>query len=348
MYTCVSMIDWVTAKLPLLHPPINAGRTVRFCENGAIEWQVPHRKVVRGSYDGAIQISSDGASDGGMAQYLRFDGNPAKFLQGHNLFGSDDLVSLVLACFDRICAQLGLQPSEQERAVIAVGDYTVSRIDFTHSFELRNRSDVRAWIRAAEFKAKSRHGRPSMKHSTLYFGQHSRFWSWKFYAKGDEIADRGHQLPQDIPHHDLLSSWADNKLRSEACFRQMFLKRYEIERAASLTPERLNSLYCDYLSRLDMNEQVALSSEELFKLPKRLHMVYSAWRGGEDLRSMLSRPTFYRYRKQLLEHGIDITIRRDHSDSSNVVPLIRVLEAKPADVPQWAVDKGLVFIPRVA
>jgi hypothetical protein len=51
------------------------------------------------------------------------------------------------------------------------GGYRLSRIDYNLSFELPSRSDVKAWLRAAEFKAKSRHGRPSSKGSTLYFGK---------------------------------------------------------------------------------------------------------------------------------------------------------------------------------
>jgi II/X family phage/plasmid replication protein len=65
------------------------------------------------------------------------------------------------------------------------------------------------------------------------------------------------------------------------------------------------------------------------------------------LRVILPRKTFYRYRKQLQEHGIDIAVRQPHEDRSNVVPLMRVLEAKPAPIPDWAYGTHLLFEPRL-
>ncbi|WP_228271136.1 phage/plasmid replication protein, II/X family [Acinetobacter seifertii] len=56
---------------------------------------------------------------------------------------------------------------------------------------------------------------------------------------------------------------------------------------------------------------------------------------------MLSRPTFYRYRSQLLKYGVDISTKSP-KEKSNVIPLIRVLEAKPVGIPDWAYEKGLV------
>lgn len=42
-------------------------------------------------------------------------------------------------------------------------------------------------------------------------------------------------------------------------------------------------------------------------LPTHLQLKLAAWRGGADLRSMLSKPTFYRARRELLDvAGVDI------------------------------------------
>ena len=53
--------------------------------------------------------------------------------------------------------------------------------------------------------------------------------------------------------------------------------------------------------------------------------------------------TYYRYRKELLEFGIDIANVQDvDKPLDNVVPLVRVLEALPASIPDWAYEKKLV------
>ena len=52
--------------------------------------------------------------------------------------------------------------------------------------------------------------------------------------------------------------------------------------------------------------------------------------------------TYYRYRKELLEFGIDIANVQDvDKPLDNVVPLVRVLEALPASIPDWAYEKKI-------
>ena len=47
----------------------------------------------------------------------------------------------------------------------------------------------------------------------------------------------------------------------------------------------------------------------------------------------------------MLPHGIDIAIRQPHEDRSNVVPLIRVIEAVPVGPPEWAYGTPLLVGP---
>ena len=78
-------------------------------------------------------------------------------------------------------------------------------------------------------------------------------------------------------------------------------------------------------------------------MPTRGKMSYFTWLAGEDLKQILPRPTFYRYRAELKKYDIDIGIIRDmKEDKNNVIPLVRVLEAQPVGVPDWAIEKGLV------
>lgn len=335
------MIDWVTAKLPCTHIPLNAGCVLKVAASGDIEWQTPCRLSVAGSYEATIQVKSGGGDGEGRATELIFHGNPSKFLQGHNLFGSDDLLALMIDAYDRLIAYLGLTPTEADWQAVRAGQYEISRIDYNRSFELPTRGDVHAWLRAAEFKSKTRHGRPSMTGGTLYFGKNSRRWSLKFYCKGEEISAPKHRLPEQLQHPELIQ-WADNKLRAELTLRTTELLDLDLRTAKKLTPNLLERVFGEYLRTLEMNEQIALSSEELHKLPQRLRSTYILWNSGEDLRHTLSRPTYYRHRHDLLEYGIDIALRKETMDRSNVVPLVRVLEAVPVSVPDWAFRRGLI------
>ncbi|AEF03161.1 hypothetical protein ambt_08165 [Alteromonas naphthalenivorans] len=49
-----------------------------------------------------------------------------------------------------------------------------------------------------------------------------------------------------------------------------------------------------------------------------------------------------------MEYGINIDLRPCEPAKSNVVPLFRILEAKPAEVPDWAYSKNLIHQSRKA
>jgi II/X family phage/plasmid replication protein len=103
-------------------------------------------------------------------------------------------------------------------------------------------------------------------------------------------------------------------------------------------------LLFDHLGDMTMTTVSAVSAELLSTLRPALKTAVLAWEAGADLRATLSRRTFYRYRAELLPHGIDIATLLP-KNVSNVVPLHRVLEAKLATVPDWAHGTPLYFDP---
>jgi len=98
-----------------------------------------------------------------------------------------------------------------------------------------------------------------------------------------------------------------------------------------------------------MVDQLELQLLDLSKLPSSVRSTYQLWFDGHDLMSILSKPTFYRHRKQLLEHCIDISLpsNKTQPDRSNVVPLVRTITLRPAEIPSWAFGTNLYFEPRL-
>lgn len=336
------MIDWVSARLPLRHFPINNGGVVKFLADGSVDWQIRSKLQVQGSHESSIQIRSDGEFDAeGRASEIFFSGNPSKFLQGHNVFGSDDIIALMSDVFTVLCNHLEIAPEPEDLRKIKEGDYPLIKVDINYSFELPHRRDVLSWLRAAEYKSKTRHGRPQMKGGTLYFGKNSRRWAIKAYSKGEEIEAPKHQLPEALLATQI-PNWADNKLRIELVLMKKELAEIGLLNAKAMTPDVVKEIYNSYVRKIEMNQQIALSTEKEHDLPQRLRSTYILWKSGVDLRTTLSKATFYRHRKDLYEHGIDITLRQESLDQSNVIPLVRVLEAKPASIPTWAIQQNLV------
>jgi II/X family phage/plasmid replication protein len=208
------MIDWATWSAPLDwgSEPICGGHLVSLDRTGKIERATLKSAHVRGSFDEHLTLRTV------RAGRVEVDGNPSKFLQGHNLFGSDDLPGLLDAALTRALTMLGRPPTPQERALWVAGDFVVSRVDLTNSFALPCRSDVAAWIRAASELGRIRwRGRGMLTGSTLYFGKvaagkRAGDWSLKFYGKAEEIEARskGHKLPENLPSRDALVEWVQN------------------------------------------------------------------------------------------------------------------------------------------
>lgn len=337
------MIDWTSLFIELNHAPIRSGAVICVEADGSLAWETPRKMQVRGSHESSMHIRSVGGDGKGNATHLYIDGNPSKWLQGHNLVGSDDLIALINDVFARLCRIFQLIPNDFERQKVRAGHYRVTRIDYNRMFELPSRADVRAWLRAGEFKCKSRHGRPVNDRGTLKFGKGSTHWQFTFYCKADEIAGKGsHKLAEEFVQIPEIHEFIDNKLRAELRLCSKKLISLGLQNGHSLTPAELWKQYRIFLGELDMSEQIELNSKQLLELPNKLRATYVLWKQGHDLSSMLSKPTYYRHRKELLALGIDINIRCDRRDDTNVVPMIRILEAKPAQIPAFFFEKNIV------
>lgn len=348
------MIDWLTFLAPCAHTrSIDGGRVLSLAPDGELQWSTRKRAQVRGSHDDCLTIRTATHTPEPLT-HVEVSGNPVKFFQGHNLWGSDDLHAITCACLEDLAVRpdLGMVPTVADRLAWRSGDIRLTRVDRTESFHLSSLSDVLAWLRAAEQSAHLPHrGRGQLTGgSTLYFGKNSRRWSLKLYAKGQEIRDKGHrqEIVLELPY---ALAWADRTLRAELVMRSMELRRLGLDMVtawmrvdgveSAVTADLLN----ERLGTMTMTTTANLPADVLATLKPSMRMAYQSWESGCDLRAILPRATFYRYRAELLPHGIDIAALKP-SAASNVVPLIRVLEAVPASIPDWAHGTRLYWEPR--
>ena len=340
------MIDWVTGKFWITHNPevLRSGQSIRTkIIDGVetIEYDIANRLSVKGSHDASITIRSH--TDG----MVEISGNPAKFLQGHNVFGTNDLKYLVAKMIDKLCMmdKLELKPTDVEYENIQQGIYHLSRVDVNEHFAFPSAQVARAWLRAAGNSANMKfRGAGLFKEGTLYF--EGKRYIPKIYFKYDEInsKDKSHRLPDELLQIPELIEYAEKSLRFEIKILSTQLKDWYLHLGCNWDADTATMLINDqFISKLQLSANMPIENEVIESLPKNLRLTYTAWVNGEDLRQVLSRPTFYRYRTRLMEYGIDISIVKDiEKEQSNVVPMIRYLEAVPMGIPDWAYQKGLV------
>ncbi len=342
------MIDWFRGEIDFLHDPLPAGHVLSIEADGSLEWDCVKSITCRSSHETSIKIKSSGGDGQGRATSLMIDGNLCKFLQGHNVFGSRDLNTLLLLAFRKIvelhadhlhsCSSPALTEAKIKR-----GDYKVKMIDINQLYDVGNDASVEAWLHAAGMRALSRHGKAARDKGTVYLGKLSKRWAMKFYNKHREMIAKGvtHQLPFHLQHLGL-EDFIQGKLRAELRIFSKELQKHGIRHGRDLTQDRINALFNLYLGKIDMTTQATLLDEQLIKMPNALRGTYTLWRQGADLRQLLAQNTFYRHRKALLEFGIELNATCLAPEHNNVVPMLRIIEAVPVAIPSWAYERGLI------
>ena len=335
------MIDWLDFVVEVKHSPINAGHFLSINPDGEIEYDVKKSSSVRGSYDSTYRVRSQGSVDDNHASEVYLSGNPAKFLQGHNVFGIEDINDLASEVSRRIFETFAIA-DDLAVARIRRGDFSVKRIDVTHSYRFRSREEVKAVLSALSIKSRSRRGRPQTKGGTVYHGMNSRRHSFKFYSKGEELeAGKKHRLPEELKHTPI-QDFADNLLRAELCLRSKELQDLGITHGRDLPPRKLRELFTEYFGRIEMAAQADIASEEIMSMSRAIRSTYLLWKEGVQVDNMFSRATFYRHRHALLAYGVDIALPSESSDCT-IIPLFQTVTGEPVDVPGWAYEQGLVF-----
>lgn len=337
------MIDWLTVRV-WVAARVEAGQVVCIDADGVIEWRCERRQEIPGSYSAQVTVRRNGF-DG----TLEISGNPAKWFQGHNVFGTDDLRGVSQAFVEAVCARLDHSLDEEERGRIREGIIVISRIDVTESWDFGTRPRALSAVAALGHCSHLSHrGRGSLvAEGTCIWGKGSRRWNGKAYSKGLELTK--HRLHPELPQAAAIETVAQGLVRFEFTVRAMELKRRGLDMVCNwskvgVTP---GALHAELMSQLTISDAAMIDTHQLDELPLRLCLIYDAWKAGKDLRALLPRRTFYRHRTALLAFGIDIASVQPHQ-ASNVVPLRVILTGQRFEVPSWSIGTSLYFEPKAA
>lgn len=333
------MIDWLTCRIPLNPPlphPIADGWTVILNADGTEKLRTPHRLKVAGSFESSLAIRAPSISE------LEISGNLVKFLQGHNLYGTDDLAKLLWTVLERLEPVLGV--SLASIGISGPGDLAstiVTRVDCTSMLHLDTPGDVLSWIRSAYATgAASRRGRGIMREGTLVYGdakgRNFTRWQLVIYSKGQEITD--HPLPQIMMQDSEVLNWTNKCLRVEARLGRLELEKKGLRTLSGWVESTPAKIWSEKVATLTFNDAIVCQDENnLVNLPSHLRGTYAQWKLGSDLRKLMSKPKFYRHRAAILgATRVDIAIPPASATTATIVPIKRILEARPVGRPSWA------------
>jgi II/X family phage/plasmid replication protein len=184
--------------------------------------------------------------------YIEIKGSPAKLMQGHNVYGTDNIylcveymIGLLELHYPELCSYLDLQEIE------------LSEIDLTYFSRAGSQDEVQHFINAlAKISKGQTKARTSYAGQTAYFGKtNSRYKNLKVYAKFDELKTYKKRLLSEAKKNnptsfselqvldvlnDDLFKFCEGMIRFEARLKTRWLMKRKIPRSYYL----LSSFYC--------------------------------------------------------------------------------------------------------
>lgn len=322
------MIDWFSGLVGYDGSALKLNSVCEITPAGELVWQSERKLQVRGSFESTFRIGRSSPTGDMLAAARRFpcsctpvcltlDGNPSKFLQGHNVFGPS--VELLYPVVQAVVISLPESLLFDYDTHLSPALHS-TRIDITTSVDLGRDRLVHEWLHTARTSLRSRHGkakrddessRALVGGDTVYWGKHSRRWTLKAYCKFCEL--KAHH-PGDLAFTKQLRDYCEGHLRLELTLRGLELKPRGNDLHESLVWEFLDKIEVGVM-KADVNP-VKVNTD----LSRVVQFTLSRWMAGEAVGHSLPARTFYRHRRIILDKlGLDISLNYEKKTAERQV-----------------------------
>ncbi|MBF8179802.1 phage/plasmid replication domain-containing protein [Herminiimonas contaminans] len=318
-------------------PNLFNGHVARFDDDGVQEWMQPSAAVLEGTYDTRILAKSFGGRS-----FLR--GNPGRFGRPDNVFNLDWQQTWEKA--NRLAEKFGLplfthgtpslNVSDRDRAhgvdCVWTGA-TVSAIDATSNFATGSKENAFLFLQWLEGQHIERVRGGVGRQGSVRFGDGNGLQVEAYY-KADEMIDHA---KNDHKRNEIKKSqlwqWLNDLgvIRLEVRAKRNHLRDRNLGYSGAITMEKIKQLYDDKTSviRRISNDVDAF---DFTKLPLRMAGIAREYLAGAEMRSRMPKSSFYKARRELLSHGIDIATP---NKIRTILPRVKVIELKPLTAPDW-------------
>lgn len=257
---------------------------------------------------------------------LQVECSAAKFLTGHNVFGSEELRQIVLDICKRVCQYMKIQPTAAEKQAIKSGDVRLYRVDLAAHFRLPSNFTVRSFLTALKMQlAFTQNSFATYADETLYVNQRSDMKPIKLYGKGEEVAYR--PLPSDLPDRQAIESYAQNLVRVELTMRSRYLRRAKMSQVKDWDKAAAHEVFKEDILALKLMDKSLLQGEPVLGLSNLQNSIVALHAAGVDLATVIKNE------RQLKTHikaifeatGVDVRVPQK-ALSLATVPVKRYLE----------------------
>lgn len=306
------MFDWFDGLVGYDTQYLDTGKLILLAPGGEVTLMTDRWADAMGSYEEQIRLKPHPSTPDMTAAARKHDficapvcfrmqGNPSKFLQGHNVFGpaARSLGPAIRDIFRDLPA--GIRPADADDNRWAAVHRM--RVDVTTSIRLDSHAAVHEWIQAAQVGTRSKHRQRQAGlagATTVTWGIGSERWQIVAYCKACEFEK--HRPRREDIYLDL-KDYVEGLLRIE-----LRLHRKELKDRGSLD----ESLIWEYFDRIEVGIMKDDIGKAVSELKPSTRKIYLLWHDGHDVSpasGFCKRAMFYRYRKEILEAtGQDISL----------------------------------------
>lgn len=309
--------------------------------------------------------------------FVEISGNISKFFQGQSIYSVDNhnglIVDFILACVKAF----NIVPMASDVRLWRQGYLYPKELHYAENFRLDSEHSADSFIHSL-VKSASLNGRGfrfdhgekkcgfTAVHATT--GRLERFSCYnKYYDliqnKYGKPKFEDKELNKRIVEESRGIVRFENKVKSEWFRRHDVLSFYDLWKLYPVPSDLLyNKINAVQIGGKNVHKQ---DLEKLrYNLPTHILPTYLLWLDGKtvhDIKVVLGRghrtkagdKKYYKDSCYLRDHhSVNMKVRLSNADlakpekEQNVIPLIRVLEAKPCVPPQWMYDEGLIYKPQ--
>lgn len=313
------MIDLIDIKIRLQHKPFGSER-IKLPENSPTSPPITKRFSKTIALQPGGPLIDVASLDNGSAIHIR--DCPLTPLQGHNVFGSDDVCFLGSTLICGVLDQLSIPYTDEQRKAWQEGEFVIDALDITHRFALPENLSQKQIFDHIRIKSawKFRPGVISAGTGVrMAAPRHSA--SWVFYDKRQKLGDqrtRSLKYLRAVVGDDAHPIWAglqaaaSNSIRAELKLSKKYLEDRKLNRGSAWTIEKVHEVYWAEMEKLRFEAHVPLRQlrHSINKVKTRqLRHMLELWARGAELDTLYKQSTFDRHRSRILRiTGIDILL----------------------------------------
>lgn len=345
----MSFCDWFSGFVNLDIADLHDGRVIQLRSTGEIDYEILKPMSVTGSYDDKVIVKSCPIAASPEWSMIKQDdtmwrvyisGNPTKFLQGHNVYGHQNMTGIIRDFIKSVLQKINID--EFTIARVLRDPIRITRVDITQSYTMDSASDVSNWLRHAGQYMTGKNQKVDTD-KTLYVGKNSRRVAIKIYEKSAEMLKHKNTFNLSDSAFEALYNVALKLLRFEVTLRGMKLEDLKMNYLQKVDNKMFEDQFSLQLQKMNLPENIELVENEINDLPSRYVGIYSLWKDGINLKEKMSLATYKRYRKFFLEgYNLDLSMPPlDLPKKTNVIPLWRYIVAGDREFNPSADDEYL-------